>query len=129
MNRQLPFVRREAVRLVNADYGDENAALNAIEQALRQFYASHASAADPRVLASTIDGVKAIYGHNVFPDMKVKFGVYLDNIGHITSNGCFRCHDDTHTAKDGSKISADCEYLPRAGRDSRSERGSECCSR
>ena len=42
--------------------------------------------------------------------MKVTFGVYADNIGHMTSNGCFRCHDDTHTAKDGSKISADCEY-------------------
>jgi hypothetical protein len=23
--------------------------------------------------------------------------------------GCFRCHDDNHTAKDGKKISQDCE--------------------
>ena len=23
---------------------------------------------------------------------------------------CFRCHDDCHKAKDGSVISADCEY-------------------
>jgi hypothetical protein len=23
--------------------------------------------------------------------------------------GCFRCHDDNHTAKDGKKISQDCD--------------------
>ena len=42
--------------------------------------------------------------------MKVTFGVYPDNIGHITSNGCFRCHDDGHMAADGTSISGDCEY-------------------
>ena len=42
--------------------------------------------------------------------MKVTWGSYPDQKGHVTSNGCFRCHDDSHTAKDGSTISADCEY-------------------
>ena len=42
--------------------------------------------------------------------MKVTWGTYPDNKGHVTSNGCFRCHDDSHKAKDGSTISADCEY-------------------
>ena len=42
--------------------------------------------------------------------MKVTWGVYPDNVGHMTSAGCFRCHDGGHTAKDGTTISADCEY-------------------
>jgi hypothetical protein len=42
--------------------------------------------------------------------MKVTFGVYPNNIGHVTSNRCFRCHDGGHTASDGTSISADCEY-------------------
>jgi hypothetical protein len=42
--------------------------------------------------------------------MKVTWGVYHDNRGHTTSTGCFRCHDDSHVAKDGSKISGDCSY-------------------
>ena len=42
--------------------------------------------------------------------MKVTWGVYRDNIGHMTSDGCFRCHDDSHVAKDGTTISADCSY-------------------
>ena len=41
--------------------------------------------------------------------MNVGFGTYPNNIGHIDSPGCFRCHDDNHTAKDGKKIGQDCE--------------------
>ena len=48
--------------------------------------------------------------------MKVTFGTYPDNLGHLTSSGCFRCHDGSHNAKDGTSISADCEYLPQADR-------------
>ena len=42
--------------------------------------------------------------------MKVTFGTYPDNIGHMTSSGCFRCHDGSLAAKDGTTINADCEY-------------------
>jgi hypothetical protein len=41
--------------------------------------------------------------------MHVTFGTYPNNIGHIDSPGCFRCHDDTHAATDGKKIGQDCE--------------------
>ena len=54
--------------------------------------------------------LQAIYRRNVFPAMKVTFGTYPDNLGHTTSSGCFRCHDGSLTAKDGSTINADCEY-------------------
>ena len=42
--------------------------------------------------------------------MNVTWGTYPDNKGHVTSNGCFRCHDESHEAKDGSTISADCAF-------------------
>ena len=42
--------------------------------------------------------------------MKVTFGGYPHNEGHIDSPGCVRCHDDEHKAKDGSAISGDCEF-------------------
>ena len=54
--------------------------------------------------------LQTVYRRNVFPVMNVTFGTYPDNLGHITSTGCFRCHDGGHTAKDGAVISADCEY-------------------
>ena len=34
---------------------------------------------------------------------------HADNVGHMRTQGCFRCHDDSHATKDGKKISQDCE--------------------
>jgi len=110
VSRDLPFARREGVRLVNAEYPDRDAALRAIDEGFRRFYTSQAKTVDGGRLASAVAALQEIYRRNVFPDMKVRFGSYPDNRGHMTSNGCFRCHDDSHAAKDGSTISADCEY-------------------
>jgi hypothetical protein len=46
---------------------------------------------------------------NVFPEMHVRFGRYANNLGHIDSPGCFRCHDDNYTSKDGKKIGQECD--------------------
>ena len=70
----------------------------------------HAARAVDAQVTGAVAALQAIYRRNVFPAMKVTFGTYPDNIGHITSSGCFRCHDGSLTAKDGSTINADCEY-------------------
>ena len=108
ISRSLPFIRRESIKLVKADYETQERGESEIDKGLRGFYASQSVDAD--ALARAIRNVQTVYRRNVFPPMKVTFGVYPDNIGHITSNGCFRCHDGGHTAPDGSVIGADCEY-------------------
>jgi hypothetical protein len=109
IDRGLPFVRREAVRLLDASHQDDQAALQAIERELKAFYAASGRGGDQHV-AGAVAAVQTIYRRNVFPTMQVKFGTYPDNVGHITSQGCFRCHDDSHKAADGATISGDCEY-------------------
>ena len=41
--------------------------------------------------------------------MNVTWGTYSNNIGHTDFPGCFRCHDENHSAKDGKTIPQDCE--------------------
>jgi hypothetical protein len=100
--RDLPFVHREAAKALKAG----NPAL------VRDFYRSQqpqlfaARAADVERAAA---GAGDLYSRNVFPAMKVTFGTYPNNIGHIDSPGCFRCHDDNHKTKDGKAIGQDCE--------------------
>ena len=53
-------------------------------------------------------GVLAIYEGNVFPELKVSWGTYQNNLGHTDFPGCFRCHDGSHTAADGKTITQDC---------------------
>jgi len=49
-----------------------------------------------------------IYLRNIFPDMKVTWGVHPNNLGHNDFPGCFRCHDGSHTSADGQTITNDC---------------------
>jgi nitrate/TMAO reductase-like tetraheme cytochrome c subunit len=104
----LPFVRRDAVRLLKSNYRDESEAMAAIESGLRDAYAASKARVDQSALSQAIAATQQLYRSNVFPAMKVTWGVYFDNLGHSTSNGCFRCHDGSHIARDGSMINADC---------------------
>jgi nitrate/TMAO reductase-like tetraheme cytochrome c subunit len=110
VSRKLPFARREAVKLMTAHATDEADAGAAIERGFRDFYESRRAATDQQLLTLTATELRELYQSNVFPTMKVTWGTYPNNKGHITSNGCMRCHDDSHEAKDGSKISGDCDY-------------------
>jgi hypothetical protein len=110
VSRELPFARREGLRLVKASYPTDADAAAAIDRDFRGFYASRGGSVDQQAVARTVAALQDLYRGNVFPTMKVTWDSYPSNRGHITSTGCFRCHDDSHEAKDGSKISADCEY-------------------
>jgi hypothetical protein len=112
ISRDLPYARREVVRVVKASYPSQDAAVKAIDQGLRSFYQSsgESQSQDEHAVAQAVSAAQDIYRRNVFPAMKVTWGSYPDNKGHVASIGCFRCHDDSHKASDGSTISADCEY-------------------
>jgi len=107
----LPFVRREAVAAVTAEYPTQAAALDAIGARLRTFYETQYPQvwADERpAVDRAIAAARHAYNRNVFPDMGVGWGTYINNIGHSAFPGCFRCHDDAHVAPDGSRIRQDC---------------------
>jgi hypothetical protein len=98
----LPFVHRESVKALKAG----NSAV------LRDFYRGQ----QPDVFATkssdverAVASVEKLYRRNVFPEMNVTFGTYPNNIGHIDSPGCFRCHDDDHKSKAGKAIGQECE--------------------
>ena len=105
--RDLPFARREAVAALKTDYASRDAAFAGIEAKLLELHRPQTS--DAAALARTIAGVQGLYARNVFPAMKVGWGTYPNNIGHVASQGCFRCHDDNHKATDGTAIAQDCE--------------------
>jgi hypothetical protein len=60
-------------------------------------------------LRRAIGVTQAIYRASVFPSMKVGWGTYADQLGHTTSMGCFRCHDEGHKTTDGIAIRQECE--------------------
>jgi len=108
----LPFARREAVAALTTEYDSKEAALDAIAVALRGFYRTEVSAAymgRRQDVERVVNATQELYRRNVFPTMKVGFGKYSNNIGHMDFPGCFRCHDDNHKAADGRVISQSCD--------------------
>ena len=108
----LPFVRREVVKALKADYPTQEVAVDAIASALREFYRNTAERGimgkRPDV-EKAVMSASAVYRRNVFPEMNVRFGTYLNNIGHMDSPGCFRCHDDSHKTREGKAIGQECD--------------------
>ena len=111
--RMLPLVRREVVAAVKEPYGDRSTAQQRIASRLHQFYAARPGS-DPALVARAVAGAAQVWSENVFPAMNVKWGTYPNNLGHVDSPGCFRCHDDEHKARDGSAIRQDCELCHTA---------------
>jgi hypothetical protein len=108
--RDLPFVRREGVRLLQGDYASHEAADAAILAGLEDFYAKEW----PAIAASRADAIQAAaaalaesYRSNVFPGMKVTCGTYPNHIGH-ESTRLLGCHDEEHKTAAGRTISQDC---------------------
>lgn len=111
--RELPFLRREAVEAVSADYPTRDAARQAIAKRLTDFYRTRPGI-DPRLVQRAVATTQDVWQTNVFPTMNVKWGTYPNNIGHVDTPGCFRCHDDSHKAADGMVIRQDCELCHTA---------------
>lgn len=105
IDAKIPFVRREAVKAVSAEYPSHDVALPRIEQALRE---ALKGASDEPALRRAIDVTQEIYRRRVFPEMKITWGTYPNQRGHMVSTGCFRCHDESHKTAAGVTISQDC---------------------
>jgi hypothetical protein len=108
----LPNVKKTAVEILKKPYGSREEAATAIPTAFQRFYHEHypqAAAANPKEISRSAQTVLAIYNRNIFPDMKVSWGTYANNIGHTDFPGCFRCHDDQHKTADGRVIRQDCD--------------------
>jgi hypothetical protein len=110
--KTLPFIRREAVKALKAEYPSQGVATEQIASTLREFYRTQHNPvymSKRQDVERAVAAASAVYRRNVFPEMNVRFGTYLNNIGHMESPGCFRCHDDSHKTKDGKSIGQECD--------------------
>lgn len=104
MDPAIPGIKRAAVEACMAEYDTPETAMQEIDAKLRATLS-----ADEASLTRSIQGAQKAFSLNVFPAMKVRWSEYPDHIGHMTTPGCFRCHDDQHVSEDGRVISKACD--------------------
>jgi len=107
----LPYVKKTALVLLKGEYKSGEEADQKIPDGLATFYREKY----PEIfqtrsndIQSSGRAIAAIYARNVFPDLKVSWGTYPNNLGHADYPGCFRCHDEGHATADKKTISQDC---------------------
>ena len=108
---ELPYIRKKAVELLKANYPDRDSAQKQIVEGIENYYRTSYPDVYNRkraLIEQSAENVARIYLRNVFPDMKMSWGVHPNNLGHNDFPGCFRCHDGSHTSADGRTISNDC---------------------
>ncbi|HJP93904.1 MAG TPA: NapC/NirT family cytochrome c [Pyrinomonadaceae bacterium] len=107
----LPYLKRQAVEVLNRPYTTEQEALNTIASGLDGFYRTNYSqlyAQKTDTIKSAIGETQRIFRTYFFPEMKTNWATHPNNIGHLYSSGCFRCHDGEHVSKTGKVIRNDC---------------------
>ncbi len=112
LERSLPFLKREMVKLLSGSYPSTPKALEAIATGLADFYQDkypELYAQERLQIEAAIATAQEIYRNNFFPEMRVDWRTHPDNIGHLYYRGCFRCHDGRHVSADGRVISNACE--------------------
>ncbi len=112
IDRALPFVKRESMRVIREEYESHAAARAAIDHGLRAFYDQNypeIARENSALIDAAAKTLGDIYSVNVFPSMNVWWDVYPDHIGHEQSDGCLRCHKRSMRTADREQVSSDCE--------------------
>jgi hypothetical protein len=107
----LPFLKKTGLALLKVDYKTGEEAQQKIPGGLASFYREKY----PDIAGQRSGDIQAagralagIYARNVFPDLKVTWGTYPNNLGHADYPGCFRCHDENHATAEKKTIPQDC---------------------
>lgn len=112
IDRSLPFVKRESMRVIQEQYPSHEEARSAMSTELKAFYAENypdVSASQAETIDAAATALGDIYSVNVFPSMNLWWDTYPNHIGHTQSAGCERCHTRGMRTAEREQISDDCE--------------------
>jgi hypothetical protein len=111
LDPSLPYARKTSLEILKAAYITTDDARREIPAKFAKFYQENYpevwKTQKPAVEAGSIAILK-VFSDNVFPEMKVTWGSYPNNLGHTDFPGCFRCHDNRAGSQEGTKLARNC---------------------
>ncbi|MBM3126075.1 MAG: hypothetical protein FJZ87_13540, partial [Chloroflexi bacterium] len=106
----IPRIRSKAVEVLTASYATRSQALQAItdiendyKRNLNDYYSQNSAK-----IQQAVTEIQAIYDRLAFIDQKIDWTTHPNNLGHINSPGCFRCHDGKHLNGEEKSIRLEC---------------------
>ena len=111
IDRSLPFVKREGLKVLLRDYADAGEAATGIEAGIAGFYRQkfpRISSTKGPAIDEAVATLLAIWERNIHPGMNIGWGTYPSHLGHEESPGCFRCHTRELVDTEGAWIDESC---------------------
>ncbi len=111
VSKDIPFVKKVSMGVLKNTFRDKDTALLTIKDSLNSYYRSGYNdfySSNKDLINSSIANIQKAFSQNTFPNMKVTYDIYPEHIGHLESDGCFRCHNDAFKSDNGRKITKDC---------------------
>lgn len=111
MPKELPGIKSLSMEICGTEFSTMDSAMQYIEQTINEHYESNYDSIYTNhkdLIDKAVVGLQNEFKRNIFPEMKVRWDAYPNNIGHVEFNGCFRCHNDLHVSDEGRMISKDC---------------------
>jgi nitrate/TMAO reductase-like tetraheme cytochrome c subunit len=112
VSKSIPFFKKVTMGILSEKFSTRDTAFLKINERITDFYKTGYSdyyIRNANLIDSSIKSVEKAYSQNTFPSMKVTYDAYPEHIGHLESDGCFRCHNDAFKASDGHVISKNCD--------------------
>lgn len=110
-DKTLPFIKSIGVQVLENYVRSRQTAFENIKNFIWSYYKNNypeIAFSKKESIDQAINELYNIYMRSYFPEMKANWKNYPDNIGHLYSPGCFRCHDGKHVSPTGKVISNDC---------------------
>lgn len=110
VSTDIPGIREKGIEVLKGAYTTQTQALDAIAK-LDAYYQSEFpdfySENSPKI-TDAIAEIQQIYINSVYLEQKVDWESHPNNVGHVNSPGCFRCHDGKHLDADQQAIRLEC---------------------
>jgi hypothetical protein len=111
VSKNIPFVKKVAMRILRQTFSDKDTALMIIKDSIINYYKSKYNDFfnnNNELINNSVSSIQKAFSQNTFPGMKVTYDNYPEHIGHLETNGCFRCHNDAFKSDNGHTITKNC---------------------
>lgn len=106
----IPEIHKKGVEVLSNPYKTQEEAFSAIaglENYYKTYYADF-YAGNLESIKTAISQIQTIYTETVFLDQKINWETHPNNLGHMETAGCFRCHDGKHLNSNQQAIRMEC---------------------
>ena len=111
VSKDIPFIKKVAMEILKQTFNDKDTAFMMIKDSILKFYRLKYNdyfLKNSKLIDNSIASIQKAFSENTFPGMKVTYDAYPEHIGHLESEGCFRCHNNLFKSENGRTITRNC---------------------